>query len=498
MYNFMSSQVSVVKHKHNLKEDIHNCLDRSGGIKNYIKPGNQVFIKPNLTAGALANSGGTTDVKFVQTLIRIIKEIPDITIIVGEGAGNEIDTDVAFERLGYKELCEQENVLLYNCDKSDRIEIILDDYLYKSSYLLPEKFIESDIFINVPSLKTHDQAGITVAMKNMFGLISDQEKIKAHRDNAIEKCLVDLNKIKPADLIVVDGIMGAEGVAGGTDFDHPIKADLILAGNDPVAVDVISAKLMAQSTRIRYLYWAQQQGIGISNPDYINYYGPEIDETTCRFMSPGEQLSQEIKNLHIYNLNSCSGCRGRIDSVAGRYAEYAFLKETAVFYGPGKCPESKLNDAECVFLVGDCIREEYREKGIWLPGCPPQSNEFSDLLKKENILCNRCDDVAEMLLKIILDNNDALKIKPYLRVLAGGKDIFRGKKYEGKMTDYIITVGDCQQGYIRNHRNRIRKLIKIDPDKYCKHIAGCPPEEEDLYRSLKQFLNNLDDSVIPI
>lgn len=487
MKKFLSAKVSIARFSGDLGADLINCLNQLGGIKRFVKPGQRVFIKPNLTAGAKPDTGGTTDVIFVEEIIKILKEIDGIKIIVGEGAGNEVDTDEAFEKLGYKEMAAREGITLVNCDKTECCEVTLDDYLYKSKYLLPKVFLNSDIFISAPVLKTHVNTGITVALKNTFGLISDNEKMQAHRDYALEECLVDINRVKPADLVFVDGRIGSEGVAGGTDFSHPKEANMFLIGNDPVAVDAVSARLMKQNPRIRYIFWAQQQGVGVGDLDFIVIYGYQKG-LERDFLTPGEQLSDQIDNLHIYDLGSCTGCRGVVDSVLARYGRRAFLNRINVFYGPEESSFCS-NNSEYSLFVGDCVKSEYAQKDLWLPGCPPKSGELLNMLESIGILCGKCDNKAGYLLEIVEKNENYRKMKPYLRILAGGKEVFRGDRVTGKMDDLVIAMGDCQEGYIRNHRNRVKKLLNIDPAKCCKHLKGCPPNLNSINSELEDFFS---------
>jgi len=487
MKNFLSSKVSIIKSGDDLKSDLNDCLIRLGGIRNFIKPGDQVFIKPNLTAGASPESGGTTDVKFVEEIINIIKEIKKVKIIIGEGAGCEINTDEAFDKLGYKEMARRKGIDLVNCDNTEYVKVVLDDYLYKPEYSLPKIFMESDVFISVPVLKNHAYTGITVSLKNSFGLIPDEEKNTAHRDSAIEECLVDISKIKPADLVIVDGRIGSEGIAGGVDFLHPRKVGLLLAGNDMVAVDAVAARLIKQNPRIRHLFWAQQQGIGVCDPNYIDLCGSKInDDIGVKFLSPREQINQEIDNIYVYDLNSCTGCRGVVDAILCRYGKNSFLENVNIFYGPGDFLNQTKNVKHNLF-VGNCVKKEYKENNISLPGCPPDSNKLMDKLKSLKVLCSKCDTKAKELLSIINGNKSYLKFKPYLRILAGGKEIFRGEKVSGKMNDLIITIGDCQKNYIRNHRNRIKKALNVNPDNYCRHVKGCPPESDFVKQCFEEF-----------
>lgn len=75
-----------------------------GGIARYVKPGDTVFIKPNLTAGMPASTGGTTDVLFTEAVVRLVKEAQPGRILVGECSGNESRSIESLTNCGYVDM----------------------------------------------------------------------------------------------------------------------------------------------------------------------------------------------------------------------------------------------------------------------------------------------------------------------------------------------------------------------------------------------------------
>ena len=94
------------------------------------------------------------------------------------------------------------------------------------------------MIICVPKLKRHNEAIVTVSLKNMMGIIPDDEKGKFHV-LGLHQCIADLNSVFKPDLIVVDAtrVMTKSGPGLGT----MVQGDMILASGDPVAVDFLSA-----------------------------------------------------------------------------------------------------------------------------------------------------------------------------------------------------------------------------------------------------------------
>lgn len=477
--------VSIKKIESNVEIGLKDCLNLQGGINNFIKKGDIVFIKPNLTAGYPSESGATTDVRLVECLAKLVKTCNPKKIIVGEGAGTEIDTRIAFDKLGYRAMAERTGVELLDCDRDKYVNVEVKDALYKQKFKVAQILLYCDVFISVPVLKPHSFTGITVALKNSFGLIPDKDKIEVHRSGKLEEAIVDINSVRAADLIVVDGLVAAEGIAGGSDFSHPIRRNLIIMGQDPVATDAICVKLMDHNPRILHIRWAAEKGIGIDDLAYIQTNGLRFKEAVHHFLTPREQLIQEKKNLNLLDLNSCSGCRSIVESSLNRFSQDFFLKPVTIAYGPGELSlRMQQLTKQKVILVGDCTKR-YQTLGKWIPGCPPQFAELYKVLNGLGLACNKCADSLQLAMKD-LRNYPAFLEK--LRILGGGQEIYRGASNEAGMEDLVFLIGDCEKGYSRYHGNRLKKILRNKPFKYMAYVRGCPPSPEQIKRSFHTFL----------
>ena len=119
-------------------------------------------------------------------------------------------------------------------------------------------------------------------MKNLMGLILP----KSIMHDRINEKIVDLaslfkDKVK---LNVVDGLVGAE-----EDEVHgsPVRMDLIIAGEDMVAVDSVATAVMGiDPGKVKYLRLAEERGLGISNLDDIEVVGEDIERVKRKFKLP--------------------------------------------------------------------------------------------------------------------------------------------------------------------------------------------------------------------
>ncbi len=435
-----------------LKKNIKRSVDALGGLPRFIKPGQSVFIKPNLTATQEAITGGVTDIDFVKKLIELIREECELGhIMVGENTGQGGAMGRYFESHGWRAMCEAYGAELVDFEKDEWGEYPLPDALVLDVVRLPKKVVEADVFISLPVLKNHDTVCVTGAIKNSFGLVSMLDRREIHRMYAIEQSVVDIARIRKPDLTIVDGRIGMEGIAGGSRFDHPRYANRIIAGDDPVAVDVVCAHVMMQNPRVCYLDWCDAYGVGNANLDYVNFRGMSLEEAKVKFMSPGEQIAELTDDrIHMHDLGACSRCISLTQGTLRRFDNpHTILREADIVYGPGEWKIEEKDRKETCILVGDCIMEKYRGMGTWVPGCPATEEEIFKVFNKEGILCHKCANVAREFIARHTDDELA-----FLRILASNQTIYRGRDNHAEATDHVLLIGKCMMEYGYNHAMR--------------------------------------------
>ncbi len=155
--------------------------------------------------------------------------------------------------------------------------------------------LECDLFVNAPKLKAHSQMYVTLAVKNIFGIVKGMRKSMLHMrfggsDNMFSRIILDLIEILPKHVSVVDGIdtMHKQG---------PVRGSLLNLGcvafsADPVAID--TSLLHALELRSdRSPLWLEARRRGVLGSDLNNitfpFCTPEQFKGSC-FEAP-DQLS---------------------------------------------------------------------------------------------------------------------------------------------------------------------------------------------------------------
>jgi uncharacterized protein (DUF362 family) len=163
---------------------------------------------------------------------------------------------------------------------------------------LPRTVLESDFIVSLPKLKTHHWVGVTLSLKNMFGIVPGccygWPKNLLHWAG-ITRSILDLNSTVRPDFAIVDGIVGMEG--NGPIQGSPKPAGVLILGDDPVAVDATCARVMGLvPERIDYLAKAGAL-LGHLRPHSIRQLGETVASVRTPFaVLPGFQKLKESRS----------------------------------------------------------------------------------------------------------------------------------------------------------------------------------------------------------
>ena len=272
----MSSLVAVVKGNRG-HEPVFKALDMID-YKSALAGWEKVLIKVNFIVDKTWDTGATTDPIVVEAIIKKLEAL-SVKVYVVESDATMTNADQAFERTGMKDMCERNGVECLNLRYvEDKVKLAIPEGEALESITVPRIATESAV-ISAAKLKTHVNTGVTLGMKNMFGLLPEKLKGKYHL-KGISKVVVDINTVLKPALTVIDGFVGMEGL--GPMYGTPVKMDLIIAGTDTVATDATACRIMGiEPHEIKHIDRAHEKGLG--NIDYVQVVGEELDSVTRPF-----------------------------------------------------------------------------------------------------------------------------------------------------------------------------------------------------------------------
>jgi uncharacterized protein (DUF362 family) len=231
-----------------------------GGMKNFVKKNQTVVIKPNIGWDTSPERAANTNPKLISQIIKHCfnagaKEVYvfDHTCDSWKNCYTNSGIEEAVEKAGGKMVPGNSESYYQN------VQVPEGKILKEAA--VHELILESDVFINVPILKSHSGTALTISMKNLMGIVWDRRYW--HR-NDLHQCIADFTTYRKPDLNIVDAynVMKRNGPRGVSESDVVnLKSQII--SKDIVAADAAAAKLFGNDpAKIKYIAQANAMNLG--------------------------------------------------------------------------------------------------------------------------------------------------------------------------------------------------------------------------------------------
>jgi uncharacterized protein (DUF362 family) len=214
-----------------------------------------IFLKPNLV-GLDPHGMMNTHPAVISATRESFLKLGASRVMIGDGPAMDRDTQAILEsvrlmhftgRLG-KDFCD------LNLDDVERVVLETRATRLKELFF-PKTVLGVDFLVSMAKLKTHHWAGVTLSLKNMFGIVPGGcygwPKNILHWAG-IDGSILDINAAARPDFAIVDGVLGMEG--NGPTQGSPKAAGVVIFGDDPVAVDATACRVMGLlPERVKYI-----------------------------------------------------------------------------------------------------------------------------------------------------------------------------------------------------------------------------------------------------
>ncbi len=238
---------------------VRKALEGLGGVRRFIARGDVVVIKPNIAWDRTPEQAANTNPLAVAEMVRQCLEA---------GAKKVIVTDVSCNE---PHRCFQRSGIADAANAAGAVIVLPEEHLFHQVNLrgdvlgewpVLEPFIAADKMINFPVAKSHSLTGVTLGMKNWYGILGGARNRLHQR---IHESLADLANVMRPTLTLINAyrVLIRNGPTGGSLADVLLKKTLV-AGTDPVALDAYVAKAYwdLEPSQLRYLRLAQDRGLG--------------------------------------------------------------------------------------------------------------------------------------------------------------------------------------------------------------------------------------------
>jgi len=328
-----------------------------------IRPGQTVVLKPNVFAPQ--RSPVTTNPQVVAAVGELAREAGAGRVIVAEGRSistaryrtSHNSTRACFEATGMAQAVAAAGLEAVYLEEDDFVSVEVPEAQVLTRARVPRTILEADVFINLPVMKIHSLAVITMAIKNLHGVVSDYDKLFSHgyREAVLARKLTDLLRIRRIDLNVLDGLVAQEA-------DHategiPVEMGLVLASRDAVALDAVAGAVAGlgleevDTTRL-----AGEAGLGVADLAQIEVLGESIASVRRPFLKPDIELSEaRFPGLRIYAGDYCRSCSYYVRRGLDRLAREGKLDPARpLSIVVGREPAVPADLPGPVLILGDC------------------------------------------------------------------------------------------------------------------------------------------------
>ncbi len=379
-------RVPATQTQEEIRRSLENLIKRLGGIERFVKPGMKAVIKPNVVADhgmkdGIYTGGIVTDIRLVRALIEILLPVAG-SITVAEGSSiNRSETSKMFAHYGYDRLVDMDprKVRVVDLNTDRLVEKPVPAGKRMAGRKVPVTIAEADAIINLPVLKIHFAAGVSLAIKNLQGAMPPIEKYMSHFFGLWQN-LVNIHRLIKPVLSIIDGLTGQEDF--GPVSGIPKQMNLLIGGTNPVAVDAVAMRIMGLDPTISPpVLLAYHQGLGPIEPEKIQVVGAAIDEVASPFKQPEINL-QGGRHIAVHAADACNGCGGYLHFAINKLRrpdpqdatrlliDRPFEPKVNIFLGPST--PTRIDPAETNLFMGIC-QQHHAHLGTHLPGCPPHA-----------------------------------------------------------------------------------------------------------------------------
>ena len=404
------STVAIVRYE-KPHDSVEKAVALSRGLEN-LKSGMRVFIKPNIVfwtkSVPFPKWGVITTSRVVADMVRLLKDHGVDDIIIGEGTVTQNPRDAetmahAYETLGYRTLEKRYGIKAINVFQRPFEKVDLGDDVALN---FNTDILHSDLVVDLPAMKAHNQTVVSLGIKNLKGTIDIPSRKKCH--NADPEKNLDFMVARLADRLppvftLIDGIYTLERGPGPDGSMR--KSDILVASGDILSADMVGARLLGyEPQEVPHLAIAAANHGRPTDLSDVTVLGESIEELASRHRydfpyasdETGEMplplAKQGIKGIFYrkYDDTMCTYCSqlNGLTLTAIRFAWKEGVRgRLEVLTGKRMSPTPGM---EKTLLLGKCMYQKHKNNPdinemIAVKGCPPKPADIVKALHQAGI-----------------------------------------------------------------------------------------------------------------
>jgi len=255
------------------------ALEAIGGISRFVKRGQRVVLKPNMSFARTPDFSATTHPLVVATVAQACMEAGAQQVLVLDHTLQR--AEICLERAGIREACK--NI-------SGAHVLALQERKFFGEIKIPQgkvlervevfrEILDGHVLINMPVAKSHSATGVSLGLKGLMGMIWDRESF--HSQYNINQAIADLATVIKPQLTILDATRAL--VSGGPGGPGEVKKpNLVIAGIDPIAVDSYGVSVVPwygqnfKGRQVEHILAAHQRGLGKIDVEQLKIFKEKI------------------------------------------------------------------------------------------------------------------------------------------------------------------------------------------------------------------------------
>jgi uncharacterized protein (DUF362 family) len=208
--------------------------------------GKRILLKPNLVEPHAGHGHINTDPLLVRAVVELFRRMDAAEVVIAEGPGHRRDSLLVLEASGFADAVAEDRIPFFDLNTRPVQRVAnKGGYTSMKELFLPRLVLDADVVVSLAKMKTHHWAGVTLSMKNLFGIMPGcvygwPKNVLHHA--GIQRSILDINTTFRPHLCIVDGIVGMEG--DGPIMGTPIRSNVLVMGRSAPAVDATCARVM--------------------------------------------------------------------------------------------------------------------------------------------------------------------------------------------------------------------------------------------------------------
>jgi uncharacterized protein (DUF362 family) len=347
-----------------VREMVRRLLEAGDSLAG-LHPGDRVVIKPNLVVSRRDWRGVNTDPRVVEAIVTVLKDRGVSDIVIGDGSGMGYSATKAFTECGYAAWPQRYGIRLVDLERDrfvDKPVAVPGPFTHLQ---IAATVLDCDFFIDVPVVKAHSQTRLTCSLKNLKGTMPRSLKTGFHGVD-LHRAIAQLASVLRPDLVVADGLQGdLTSETGRT----PVAMEMILVGDNPVAVDSVAADILGyRPEAIKHIAHSAATGLGPCDLDRIALE-PLNAPTIRRHFTPPPHYTERFP-CDIQAEGACCTCLGNVIFALERLKEEGLLAANQTIVA-GQRPHTAIRKKNGLTVaVGRCAAD-WCEAHLRIGACPP-------------------------------------------------------------------------------------------------------------------------------